>query len=212
VLQTLIEGIAFTGIAMLFFLRSWRNAIVVMIAIPTSLFVTLFVMKLAELHDRHGLAARDDADHRHPGRRLDRGARKRRAPLRGRRGAAHRGDPRACRDRRRGDRDHAGRRRRVLADRVLAGSGTGRFLGEFGVVVTIATLTSLFVSFTITPALAGNWSLLSTWKPPRIIDAFSDAFARLRDFYCERILPLALRFRSPSSPSPALLTLAARSR
>ena len=31
---------------MLFFLRSWRNALVVMIAIPTSLFVTLFAMKL----------------------------------------------------------------------------------------------------------------------------------------------------------------------
>ncbi len=46
VLQTLIEGICFTGVAMLFFLRSWRNAIVVMIAIPTSLCVTLFVMKL----------------------------------------------------------------------------------------------------------------------------------------------------------------------
>ena len=37
VLQTLIEGIVFTGIAMLFFLRSWRNALVVMIAIPASL-------------------------------------------------------------------------------------------------------------------------------------------------------------------------------
>ena len=32
---------------MLFFLRSWRNAIVVMIAIPSSLLVTLAAMKLA---------------------------------------------------------------------------------------------------------------------------------------------------------------------
>ncbi len=46
VLQTLVEGIAFTGIAMLFFLHSWRNALVVMVAIPTSLLVTLFAMKL----------------------------------------------------------------------------------------------------------------------------------------------------------------------
>ena len=46
VLQTLIEGVVFTGIAMLFFLRSWRNALVVMVAIPTSLLVTLFAMKL----------------------------------------------------------------------------------------------------------------------------------------------------------------------
>jgi len=33
VLQTLIEGVIFTGVAMLFFLRSWRNALVVMVAI-----------------------------------------------------------------------------------------------------------------------------------------------------------------------------------
>ena len=46
VFHTLIEGIAFTGIVMLFFLRSWRNALVVLIAIPTSLCVTLFVMRL----------------------------------------------------------------------------------------------------------------------------------------------------------------------
>ena len=46
VLQTLLEGIVFTGITMLFFLHSWRNAVVVMIAIPASLFVTLFIMKL----------------------------------------------------------------------------------------------------------------------------------------------------------------------
>ena len=37
----------------------------------------------------------------------------------------------------------------------------GRNLAEFGVVVVISTLTSLFVSFTITPSLAGNWALRS---------------------------------------------------
>ncbi|MGH7330850.1 MAG: efflux RND transporter permease subunit, partial [Polyangiaceae bacterium] len=37
VYHTIAEGVVFTGIVMLFFLRSWRNAIVVMIAIPTSL-------------------------------------------------------------------------------------------------------------------------------------------------------------------------------
>ena len=36
----------------------------------------------------------------------------------------------------------------------------GRFLSEFALVVVVATLTSLAVSFTITPSLAGNWSLL----------------------------------------------------
>jgi HAE1 family hydrophobic/amphiphilic exporter-1 len=46
VFQTLIEAIVFTGIAMFFFLHSWRNALVVMVAIPTSLLVTFFVMKV----------------------------------------------------------------------------------------------------------------------------------------------------------------------
>ena len=40
----------------------------------------------------------------------------------------------------------------------------GKFLAEFALVVVVATLTSLAVSFTITPSLAGNWSLLSRWK------------------------------------------------
>ena len=47
VVHTLFEGIALTAIVMIFFLRSWRNAIVVMIAIPMSLGVTLGAMKPA---------------------------------------------------------------------------------------------------------------------------------------------------------------------
>ncbi len=49
VVQTLIEGILFTGIAMLFFLRSWRNALVVMVSIPCSLLVTMFAMRMMNL-------------------------------------------------------------------------------------------------------------------------------------------------------------------
>ena len=40
------------------------------------------------------------------------------------------------------------------------------------IVVVISTLTSLFVSFTITPTLAGLWALRSHWKPWRVVDAF----------------------------------------
>jgi HAE1 family hydrophobic/amphiphilic exporter-1 len=208
VLQTLIEGIAFTGIAMLVFLKSWRNAIVVMIAIPTSLFVTLFVMKLAGFTiDTVSLLAMtliigilvDDSIvvlenvERH----YEDGEAPRTAAILGR--------------------SEIGAAAIVitLVDVVvflpiafLPGQ-TGRFLGEFGVVVTIATLTSLAVSFTITPALAGNWSLLSTWKAPRPIVAFSNAFARLRDFYSERILAAAFRFSIPIVVVALLLTIGA---
>lgn len=193
VLQTLAEGILFTGIVMVLFLRSWRNAVVVMIAIPMSLFVTLFVMRMIGYTiDTISLLAMtliigilvDDSivvlenTERH----FERGERPRYAAIRGR--------------------SEIGTAAVVitLVDVVvflpiafLPGQ-TGRFLGEFGVVVTIATLTSLAVSFTITPALAGNWSLLSTWKPWKPIIAFSDGFSRLRDFYTERILLQALRF------------------
>ena len=207
VLQTLVEGIAFTGIAMLVFLRSWRNAIVVMIAIPTSLFVTLFVMKLAGFTiDTVSLLAMtliigilvDDSIvvlenvERH----YEDGEAPRTAAILGR---AEIGGAAIV---------------ITLVDVVvflpiafLPGQ-TGRILAEFGVVVTIATLTSLAVSFTITPALAGNWSLLSTWKAPRPIRAFGDGFARLRDFYSDRILPVAVRFSIPIVAAAALLTVA----
>ncbi|HZO92596.1 MAG TPA: efflux RND transporter permease subunit [Candidatus Baltobacteraceae bacterium] len=196
VLQTLIEGICFTGVAMLFFLRSWRNAIVVLIAIPTSLCVTLFVMKLVNFTiDTVSLLAMtliigilvDDSIvvlenvERH----FEDGEAPRTAAILGR--------------------SEIGPAAIVitLVDVVvflpiafLPGQ-TGRFLAEFGLVVTIATLTSLAVSFTVTPSLAGNWSLLSKWRAPAPIRGFTHGFERVRAFYSERILPGALRFSVP---------------
>jgi HAE1 family hydrophobic/amphiphilic exporter-1 len=208
VLQTLVEGIAFTGIVMLVFLKSWRNAIVVMIAIPTSIFVTLFVMKLAGFTiDTVSLLAMtliigilvDDSIvvlenvERH----YESGEAPRTAAILGR---AEIGAAAIV---------------ITLVDVVvflpiafLPGQ-TGRFLGEFGVVVVMATLTSLAVSFTITPALAGNWSLLSRWKPWRPIEAFSRGFAWLRDVYSERILAAALRFSIPIVIVAFVLTIGA---
>jgi HAE1 family hydrophobic/amphiphilic exporter-1 len=46
VLQSLGEGIFLTAIVMLLFLHAWRNALVVMISIPTSLLATFVVMHL----------------------------------------------------------------------------------------------------------------------------------------------------------------------
>jgi HAE1 family hydrophobic/amphiphilic exporter-1 len=208
VLQTLIEGVVFTGIAMLVFLKSWRNAIVVMIAIPMSLFVTFFVMKIFGFTiDTVSLLAMtliigilvDDSIvvlenvERH----YEGGEAPRTAAILGR---AEIGAAAIV---------------ITLVDVVvffpiafLPGQ-TGRFLAEFGVVVTIATLTSLFVSFTITPALAGNWSLLSKWKPWRPIVAFSNGFSKLRDFYSERILTGAMRFAIPIVVVAAFLTAGA---
>ena len=205
VLQTLVEGIVFTGITMLLFLRSWRNALVVMIAIPTSLFVTFFVMRIFDFTiDTVSLLAMtliigilvDDSIvvlenvERH----FEDGEAPRTAAILGR--------------------SEIGAAAVVitLVDVVvflpiafLPGQ-TGRFLTEFGIVVTIATLTSLATSFTITPSLAGNWSLLSKWRPPGFVLGFSDNFARLRNFYSERILMRAFRHPKAIVAVSALLT------
>ncbi|MGP6155967.1 MAG: efflux RND transporter permease subunit, partial [Vulcanimicrobiaceae bacterium] len=194
VVRTLIEAIVFTGIVMLFFLRSWRNAIVVMISIPASLLVTLAAMRLAHFTlDTVSLLAMtliigilvDDSIvvlenvERH----FQRGEGPVAAAINGRL--------------------EIGVAAIVitLVDVVvflpisfLPGS-VGLFLREFGLVVTVATLTSLFVSFTVTPSLAGRWALLSTWQPWPWIERFSDGFDRLRSTYVNAVLTWALRKR-----------------
>ena len=192
VFHTLIEAVLITGVVMLFFLRSWRNAIVVLIAIPASLCVTLTIMKVVNFTiDTISLLAMtliigilvDDSivvlenieRHREGGE----------TPLE----AAIKG------------RTQIGPAAVVitLVDVVvflpiafLPGT-VGKFLSEFALVVVAATLTSLAVSFTITPSLAGNWSLLSRWKPPKPIDAFAHGFEATRQWYARRALPWALR-------------------
>ncbi|HXW52145.1 MAG TPA: efflux RND transporter permease subunit, partial [Candidatus Acidoferrales bacterium] len=191
VLRTLIEGIILVAIVMIFFLRSWRNAAAVLIAIPTSLFSTLIVMQLLHFTlDTVSLLAMtlitgilvDDSivvlenSERH----REMGESAMRAAINGRL--------------------EIGLAAIVitLVDVVvflpiafLPGM-VGKFLGEFALVVVVATLSSLLVSFTITPALAGNWSLLSSKRTLRIVDQFSRGFERLRDWYAERALPWGL--------------------
>ncbi len=195
VVRTLVEGIVFTGIVMLFFLRSWRNAVVVMVAIPASLLVTLAAMHLANYTlDTVSLLAMtliigilvDDSIvvleniERH----AQDGEEPQTAAIRGR---AEIGVAAIV---------------ITLVDVVvflpisfLPGT-VGLFLREFGLVVTVATLTSLFVSFTVTPTLAGRWSLFSTWRPWGIVDRFTEGFARVRDWYAHRALGWALRRRA----------------
>jgi multidrug efflux pump subunit AcrB len=189
--HTLIEGIVLTGVVMLFFLKSWRNAVVVMVAIPTSLAVTLFAMKAMNLTldtislmamtlvigiliddstvvleniERHHTMGEEPAD----------------AALNGR--------------------SEIGLAAIVITmvDVVVflpiafVGGQVGVQLVEFAIVVTVATLTSLFVSFTVTPVLAGLWSMKSTWKPWPIIRWFDARFEGVRKGYAERLLPAAM--------------------
>lgn len=191
VLRTLVEAIALVAVVMIFFLRSWRNAAAVLIAIPTSLCVALVAMNVAgftldtvsllamtlitgilvddsivvlENSQRHREAGEDAAT----------------AAINGR--------------------SEIGLAAIVitLVDVVVFApiaylpGIVGKFLIEFALVVVAATLASLLVSFTITPALAGNWSLLSSKRTIRPIDAFTSAFERARLLYADRALPWAL--------------------
>lgn len=194
VLRTLAEAIVITGIVMLFFLRSWRSAIVVMIAIPASLLVTLVAMKLLNFTlDTVSLLAMtliigilvDDSIVVLEN--IERHAQDGELPQ----VAAYRG------------RAEIGMAALVitLVDVVVflpisfLPGAVGLFLREFGLVVSIATLTSLFVSFTVTPALAAHWSLVSQWKPFKAIDEFSAAFARTRSWYVQHGLQWAFSHR-----------------
>jgi HAE1 family hydrophobic/amphiphilic exporter-1 len=194
VIRTLSEGIVLTGIVMLFFLGSWRNAIVVLVAIPASLCVALFVMKLLNLTiDTISLLGMtlvvgilvDDSTvvleniERH----FELGQSPAAAAVSGR---AEIGMAAVV---------------ITLVDVVvflpiafLQGQ-VGRNLAEFGIVVVISTLTSLFVSFTITPSMAGNWALKSHWKPPGIIRGFERGFTNVRSWYAHRVLPWVLDHR-----------------
>ncbi len=194
VTRTLLEAILLTGIAMVFFLRSWRNAIVVCVSIPTSLAIAISMMKLfnftLDTISLLGLSLVigilvDDSTvvleniERHF---TELHATPEQAAIEGR--------------------EEIGAAAVVitLVDVVVflpiafIQGQVGRNLVEFALVVVMSTLTSLFVSFTITPTLAGLWALKSQWKPPFFIDWFTKAFDAVRDWYRFKALEWGLKF------------------
>jgi HAE1 family hydrophobic/amphiphilic exporter-1 len=192
VTRTLMLAILLTAIAMIFFLRSWRSAIVVCISIPTSLAIAITAMKMMHLTidtisllgmslvigilvddstvvleniERHFTELKEPPEE---------------AAVRGR--------------------EEIGAAAVVitLVDVVVflpiafIQGQVGRQIAEFAIVVVISTLTSLFVSFTITPTLAGLWALRSHWKPWRVVDWFGARFDDTRTWYTQRVLPWSL--------------------
>ncbi|MGB6519296.1 MAG: efflux RND transporter permease subunit [Candidatus Cybelea sp.] len=192
VMRTLALAILCTCIAMLFFLRSWRSAIVVCVSIPTSLAIAITAMKLLHLTiDTISLLGMslvigilvDDSTVVLEN--IERHFRELKQPPKE---AAVRG------------REEIGAAAVVitLVDVVVffpiafIQGQVGRQIGEFAIVVVISTLTSLFVSFTITPTLAGLWALRSHWKPWRAVDWFGEKFDQTRSWYTGRVLPWSL--------------------
>jgi len=158
VLQNLFEGILLTALVLLFFLHVWRSALVVMIAIPASLLATFFVMKLLgftiDVLSLMGLSLTvgilvDDSivvienitRHRSMGKPPDEAAITGRTEIGGAAIAITLVDV------------------VVFAPIAFMGGIVGAFLREFALVIVVATLFSLLVSFTLTPLLAAKWAL-----------------------------------------------------
>jgi len=195
VTRTLFYAMLLTALAMVFFLRSWRSAIVVCISIPTSLAIAITCMRMMGLTiDTVSLLGMslvigilvDDSTVVLEN--IERHFKLLKEPPKD---AAVNG------------RSEIGAAAIVitLVDVVVflpiafIGGQVGRNIAEFAIVVVISTLTSLFISFSVTPALAGLWALRSQWKAPRIVDAFGRKFDELREWYAHRVLPWSLDHR-----------------
>jgi len=209
VVQSLGEGILLTAIVLMLFLHAWRNAIVVMVAIPSSLLATVIAMRVfgftLDIVSLMGLSLTigilvDDSivvlenitRHRDMGEKPEDAALSGRAEIGGAAVAI------------------------TLVDVVvflpiafLSGI-VGKFMKEFGIVVVVATMFSLFVSFTLTPLLAAKWSMLKrSSAPPGWLAWFQVGYERVLRIYHDRLLPYALAHGKRTVAFCAVLVVAA---
>jgi hydrophobic/amphiphilic exporter-1 (mainly G- bacteria), HAE1 family len=195
VLQSLFEGIFLTAIVLMLFLHAWRNAAVVMIAIPSSLLATFVVMRIMGLTldnvslmglsliigilvDDSIVVLENITRHRDMGQSPGDAAISGRTEIGGAAIAITLVDV------------------VVFLPLAFLSGIVGQYMKEFGIVVTVATLFSLLVSFTLTPVLAAKWSIKRrSAAPPRYLAWFQTGFERTVAWYRDRVLPLALRHR-----------------
>lgn len=192
VIQSLLEGIFLTAIVMLLFLHAWRNAAVVMIAIPTSLLSTFIVMRalgftvdiismmglgltIGILVDDSIVVLENITRHR------DLGEDAMAAALNGRTEIGSAAIAITLVD-------------VVVFLPIAFLSGiVGKFMQEFGIVIVVATLFSLLVSFTLTPLLAAKWSVKErSVAPPKWLGWFKTGFDWLLNWYHAKALPFSL--------------------
>jgi len=195
VFQSLFEGIVLTAIVLMLFLHAWRNAVVVMIAIPSSLLATFIVMRVLNftldnvslmalsliigiLVDDSIVVLENITRHRDMGQGPTDAALSGRTEIGGAAIAI------------------------TLVDVVVffplafLSGFVGKYFVEFGIVVVTATLFSLFVSFTLTPMLAARWSVLNrSVAPPIYLAWFQTGFDRLARWYRDTALSMAFRHR-----------------
>lgn len=158
VFQTIGEGIALTVLVMLLFLRSWRNAVIASIAIPTSLCAALIAMWLAgftiNVLSLMGLSLTigilvDDSIVivEAIAAAAARGMRPDSAALAGRNELGPAAFAITLVD------------VAVFAPIAFMTGVVGQFMREFGLMIVFATAFSLLVALTLTPLLAAHWAL-----------------------------------------------------
>lgn len=183
-LGTLVEGLFTTGLVLFLFLRGWRSAAAVMIAIPTSLIASFFAMYLAgftfNMMSLMGMTLCigilvDDSIvvleniHRH----LARGESPKEAAVKGRMEIGMAAIAITICD--------------VVVYLPIAfmTSMTGQFFRQFGLTIVFASLFSLFISFTLTPMLASRFFQKGLHVPDRKLwRAMEEG---MQDFYEEAL-------------------------
>ena len=177
--QSLVEGIVLTAIVMLLFLHAWRNAVVVMIAIPTSILATFILMRAFAFHidsmsmmglsliigilvDDSIVVLENITRHR------DLGEDPMSAAINGRTEIGSAAIAITMVD------------VVVFLPVAFLPGIVGAYLREFGAVIVIATLFSLFVSFTLTPLFAAKWSVKNRSEAlPKWLRALDSVFVTL---------------------------------
>lgn len=186
-LGTLVEGLFTTGLVLFLFLRGWRSAAAVMIAIPTSLIASFFAMYLAgftfNMMSLMGMTLCigilvDDSIvvleniHRH----LARGESPKEAAVKGRMEIGMAAIAITICD--------------VVVYLPIAfmTSMTGQFFRQFGLTIVFASLFSLFISFTLTPMLASRFFKEGLQVPDRKLWRAMDRMEEgMQDFYEEAL-------------------------
>lgn len=186
-LGTLVEGLFTTGLVLFLFLRGWRSAAAVMIAIPTSLIASFFAMYLAgftfNMMSLMGMTLCigilvDDSIvvleniHRH----LAKGERPEEAAVNGRMEIGMAAIAITLCD--------------VVVYLPIAfmSSMTGQFFRQFGLTIVFASLFSLFISFTLTPMLASRFFKKGLTVPDTKLWRAVDKWERgVQDFYGEAL-------------------------
>lgn len=186
-LGTLVEGLFTTGLVLFLFLRGWRSAAAVMIAIPTSLIASFFAMFMAgftfNMMSLMGMTLCigilvDDSIvvleniHRH----LARGESPKEAAVKGRMEIGMAAIAITICD--------------VVVYLPIAfmTSMTGQFFRQFGLTIVFASLFSLFISFTLTPMLASRFFQKGLHVPDRKLWRAMDRIEEgMQDFYEEAL-------------------------